>query len=125
VSAQDIVSRLDFCKQSGKNKWQARCPAHDDKSPSLTITELTDGRVLIHCHAGCGSNDVLDAMGLDYEALFPPDDNYRSLRRNRSENPSYDDLVLAIAKDARKSGKTLTEKDKATEIEAFMRRRKQ
>lgn len=39
----------------------ARCPAHKDKTPSLSITER-DGRVLVHCHAGCSQDAVLDAL---------------------------------------------------------------
>jgi hypothetical protein len=36
-----------------RNGWSARCPAHDDHNPSLSITEDRDGRVLLHCFAGC------------------------------------------------------------------------
>jgi AAA domain len=38
---------------TGQNQWQARCPFHDDTSPSLSISNGEDGRVLVHCHAGC------------------------------------------------------------------------
>ena len=44
-----------------------RCPAHDDTIPSLHVTD-SDGRVLVHCHAGCTQDAVLDALrkqGLD------------------------------------------------------------
>ena len=40
----------------------ARCPAHDDHEPSLSITEAKDGKVLVHCHAGCDQRDVIDAL---------------------------------------------------------------
>ena len=39
-------------RQVGQGSYTACCPAHDDKTPSLSITEISDG-VLIHCHAGC------------------------------------------------------------------------
>jgi hypothetical protein len=39
----------------------ARCPAHEDGSPSLSLTER-DGRVLVHCHAGCEQTAVIDAL---------------------------------------------------------------
>lgn len=41
--------------------WMARCPAHEDRTPSLSITER-DGRVLVHCQAGCPQADVIDAL---------------------------------------------------------------
>lgn len=47
----------------------ARCPAHDDKTPSLSITEADD-RVLLHCHAGCITESVLSAVGLDWPDLY-------------------------------------------------------
>lgn len=49
----------------------ARCPAHDDHKPSLSIGQGEDGRVLIHCHAGCSPADVLAAVGLRPADLFP------------------------------------------------------
>ena len=49
----------------------ARCPAHEDRSPSLSIRERDDGMVLINCFAGCGAIDILDALGLQWSALFP------------------------------------------------------
>ena len=68
----DLIGKLDKCKQTGKGTWMACCPAHQDKSPSLTIRECDDGRVLLHCFAGCGATDVLGAIGLDFDVLFPP-----------------------------------------------------
>jgi putative DNA primase/helicase len=42
--------------------WVARCPAHDDREPSLSIRDASDGRVLIHCHAGCDQERVIAAL---------------------------------------------------------------
>lgn len=47
-----------------------KCPAHEDRGPSLSIREMDDGRVLIYCFAGCGAGDVLAAMGLRMSDLF-------------------------------------------------------
>lgn len=65
-----ILQRLDMVKPSGKNRFMARCPAHDDKSPSLLITE-DDEKVSIHCFAGCGGADVLAAIGMQFADLYP------------------------------------------------------
>jgi AAA domain len=69
VPVENLVSRL-HAKRSGKG-WLARCPAHDDRKPSLSIDEGADGRVLLKCHAGCGANDVLAALGMTARDLFP------------------------------------------------------
>ncbi len=68
--ADALLSRLS--KVKGRNgSWTACCPAHEDRSPSLSIRE--DGeRVLVHCHAGCDVAAVLGAVGLDMTDLFPP-----------------------------------------------------
>lgn len=72
MSAENLLQRLDKVRKTGADKWQASCPAHDDKGPSLAVRELDDGRVLVHCFAGCAAVEVLEAVGLDYSELYPP-----------------------------------------------------
>jgi hypothetical protein len=50
--------------------WRAKCPAHDDDRPSLSVREGDDGRALIHCHAGCTVEAVVEALGLRMSDLF-------------------------------------------------------
>lgn len=71
MSASDLVARLQKSRESSPGHWIACCPAHPDKHPSLAVKEADDGRVLVHCFAGCAVGDILAAVGLDYEALFP------------------------------------------------------
>lgn len=71
MSADALLSRLDAVKHTGHGRWIARCPAHDDKHPSLVIRELDDGRVLVHCFAGCSVEEVIAAVGLTFDALYP------------------------------------------------------
>lgn len=71
MSADTLLSRLDGVKRTGENRWKARCPAHNDRHPSLAVRELDDGRLLIHCFAGCDVHSVLSALSLEMEALFP------------------------------------------------------
>ena len=111
MSAHDIISRLDFCKATGNGRWAARCPAHDDKSPSLGIRDMGDGRTLINCLAGCGAEDVLSAIGLDMGDLYPPTDKeYRSLGR-KPRGEVVDSLVVEIAEHDRSLGKRLSKAD--------------
>ena len=72
MSAETLLSQLSKVKRNGKGQWVACCPAHQDKSPSLTVAELDDGRVLVHCFGGCSVEEVLSAVNLDFDALYPP-----------------------------------------------------
>ena len=63
--SEKILSRLDAVQQRAPGKWLARCPAHDDKRPSLSVQVAEDGETLLaHCFAGCPPGDVLSAVGL-------------------------------------------------------------
>ncbi len=66
-----LLNRLDKVRQVSPGKWQARCPAHADKSPSLSIADQ-DGVVLVHCFAQCSVEDICGAVGIDMTELFPP-----------------------------------------------------
>jgi hypothetical protein len=52
------------------NRASAQCPAHEDRDPSLSIRECDDGKVLIHCFAGCRPEAVLEKLGLAWGDLF-------------------------------------------------------
>ena len=67
---QTVLSRLQGVKQTGNGKYMARCPAHDDRHASLSISRGDDGRALVHCHAGCALADVLAKIGLKDTDLF-------------------------------------------------------
>jgi len=64
LTAREVLARLDGVQRSGDG-WVARCPAHDDKSPSLKVSEGRDGRVLMHCHARCSFDAIVAALGLE------------------------------------------------------------
>src|SRR5690606_26918344 len=66
-------------RQSGRN-WMARCPAHNDRNPSLSITPI-DGSVLLHCFAGCDVDSILAALGWSRRDLYdtPGGQEYRYL----------------------------------------------
>src|SRR5690242_80408 len=63
-----ILSLLQRVEQTGSG-WKALCPAHPDQNPSLTIGIGDAGRVLLHCFAGCATQDVLQSLGLEMSAL--------------------------------------------------------
>lgn len=70
MSAAEVLERLERV-QGREPQWLALCPAHDDRAPSLSIREAEDGRILLHCHAGCSAVEVIDALGLEWADLFP------------------------------------------------------
>src|SRR5579859_7376119 len=65
-----LLAKLPSAKKSG-NGWLARCPAHEDRRASLSVSEGDDGRALLNCHAGCGAAAILSALGLTLADLFP------------------------------------------------------
>ena len=72
MSVDTLLDRLERVRGYGRGRWTARCPAHEDRGPSLSIRELDDGRVLVHCFGGCAVEQVIGAVGVDWEDLFPP-----------------------------------------------------
>lgn len=72
------------------------CPAHDDRTPSLSIRRTADGRVLLHCFAGCRTDDVLAALGLTWADLFQ-DDGRHPAQRPRGQRRSFSPLAEARA----------------------------
>lgn len=70
----NVLSRVEKARQRQPGQWSARCPAHADKGPSLSVRETPDGSVLLHCFAGCEVGEIVGAMGLELHDLFPPRD---------------------------------------------------
>ena len=113
-------------KVKGRNgSWTACCPAHNDKGPSLAIRETDDGRVLLHCFAGCETLSVVQALGMDMTDLFPPDDKRREypVEGKKSMKPafyasdlmriiSFEALVVSICAYDLSQGKRLSEGDR-------------
>lgn len=77
----DIIGRLNGVRSHGRGRWTALCPAHEDRSPSLSVQER-DGVWLIHCFAGCSPGEIVSAIGLSLSDLFP-----EKLRRSNFVKP--------------------------------------
>jgi hypothetical protein len=71
MTVAEILSRFQEPVRTG-DQWLVKCPAHDDRQASLAIREGDDGRILLHCHAGCSRSNILAALGLEAADLFPP-----------------------------------------------------
>lgn len=71
MGADKLLSRLQRVKRTGPGKWIASCPTREDKSPSLAIREMEDGRVLLHDFGGDSVEAILGAVGLSFADLYP------------------------------------------------------
>lgn len=60
MNINELATRFDGVKWNGENKLQCCCPAHNDDTASLSISER-DGKLLLYCHAGCDTFDILAA----------------------------------------------------------------
>jgi len=129
MDIESFVSHLDKARKTGDRSYQACCPAHDDNSPSLAVTAATDGRILIHCYAGCDPSSVMSAVGLSLSDLFedgPVDDRLKGatpwIGKERKEERSKRDKalrVLAVADKNRRNGVKLSAADLDLERRAF------
>lgn len=80
ITARDIATALGGGKEvkQSETRWNTICPAHNDKGPSLTVSEGNGGRLLVKCHAGCSQQSVIDA--LRDKDLWPKKSNTKTWR---------------------------------------------
>ncbi|WP_018878955.1 hypothetical protein [Thioalkalivibrio sp. ALE9] len=118
--AERLLARLEKVKRTGAGRWLACCPAHGDRSPSLSIRETDDGTVLVHCFAGCGAAEVMQAVGLELRDLFPPKapdarsplrPGQRWVPRDALEAVAHEALLVVVVADDVHQGRTPTEQD--------------
>ena len=82
------MSRLQGVKGSGK-QYSAKCPAHNDKCASLSVSAGGDGRILLFCHAGCTPRDVLAALHLEESDLFRDPKKTEKIQDSRTQEAEY------------------------------------
>jgi len=68
MTAEQLLTRLSGARRNGGG-WIARCPAHDDKNPSLSVHDV-EGTILLHCFAGCSFDEIVSAIKLNPQGLF-------------------------------------------------------
>ncbi len=82
MNAEELARRINARRNA--TGWLARCPAHSDRLPSLSIGTGRGGRTLLKCHAGCEPTAIVSALGLTLRDLFAdtePQARYRTSRR--------------------------------------------
>ena len=112
MTAQAFADLLNG-RRIGVDRWQAKCPAHEDGSPSLSIREGRDGRVLLNCFAGCRLTSILNAVGLHIRDIFagPPPS-----AEQRAKLTAAQDAELVRKQAARQKVRKL--EDRARKLEA-------
>ena len=86
-----VLGRLQGIKRCGDG-YTARCPAHNDRRNSLSVGEGDEGRVLLHCHAGCSIDMIVQALELEVKDLHQ---NLAGKRRRSAAPITVDDLAVA------------------------------
>jgi hypothetical protein len=107
MPAETVLQHLNKVRSTGPGRWLACCPAHEDRSPSLSIRETDDGTILLKCFAGCNVAEIVGAVGLSLSDLFPETvpsgthsqrPNYSPIQRHELWDVLENDLVaLSIA----------------------------
>lgn len=109
----DFLARLDKVKQKKTGQWVACCPAHDDKSPSLSIGEGDGGRILLKCWSGCSALEIINAVGMSWDDLFPDDRKHsKSLFSHMTTKPVLDDYIVELFESDVKAKKAISSSDK-------------
>ena len=99
----EFMARLKGVTPTGEGSWVACCPSHGDEHPSMSVTSQ-GGKILVHCHAGCTAQDIVDAMGLKMSDLFEDSKvSFAPVSRDfTSDHGAHERAALAPAK--KKSG---------------------
>src|SRR4030095_10963118 len=63
MTADQLIALLHGVRAAGKDRWRALCPAHEDRTPSLSIVQKPD-KLLIYCFSGCRAIDIVNALGI-------------------------------------------------------------
>ena len=71
MDLQSFLTRFQGVTGAGTT-YMAKCPAHEDKRSSLSIALGRDGGIVLHCHAGCATEEILERIGLEMRELMPP-----------------------------------------------------
>lgn len=93
ANIDDLLNSLDKVRRTGEGRWVACCPAHADKSPSLSV-RYADDRILLHCFGGCAVDAVVSALGLALADLMPERVKFEGTKPIKSRIPASDLLAF-------------------------------
>jgi hypothetical protein len=100
MTAEALVARLPSARRNPRG-WLAKCPAHDDRAPSLSISSGADGRVLLKCFSGCEVDRIVAALGVQTRDLFAPRDNQRFSAPRARRLPTQAEIRAALEREVK------------------------
>jgi CHC2 zinc finger len=114
-----ILSRLErVSSNKGGSRYKALCPSHADRSPSLSICEGDDGRVLLNCFSGCRAEAIVSSVNLTMAELFCADTGSKRpppvpgvSRRELRTAIEFEKTILFIAKADETKGRCISTND--------------
>ena len=124
MKTEDILHSLTKVKMINNNSWQACCPSHNDKNPSMRITDTGD-KTLVKCWAGCSITDIANAMGLDIADFFH-EKREKAVNNFNITYKKYDEfrrdrITVILAQQDKLKGLSLTDKDRDYANQAYKR----
>jgi len=121
MNIDNILNQLHKVKKTGQNRWVACCPVHSEKTPSFSITQLSD-RIICRCF-GCGAlaPQVIEALGLSWDDFFDKPLEHAKSQKGYVSFPAADILkalafeanILALAASDIRHGVILSDNDYA------------
>ena len=121
MKAETIAKALGGRKAGGG--WMARCPAHDDREPSLSIRDADNGKVLVRCHAGCDQRDVIAALRSRRYGKSPGRQEGRFPRKVRRRLPNEPDPDALKRTEAALAIWQASQPPEGTPVETYLRSR--
>ena len=128
MTIEDLLPRLEAVRSHSTGKWTARCMAHQDTSPSLSIREGERG-ILLHCWAGCTLEAIVQALSLSVKDLFYDAPDTRTayqdrIRRTRErQRKAQHDEVDGLAVDALREAEYFLRSRQGLDISAWSPKR--
>lgn len=109
ITINDLLNRLKGVRRTAHGAT-AKCPAHEDDNPSLSIGTGDGGKLLVKCHAGCSTTDVLEAVDLKMSDLFPADESGFAARFSETYDYRDEEGTLLFQAVRLKSPKTFRQR---------------
>ena len=97
-----FVSRLEYVRKTGNDKYRARCPAHNSNSAKLDIKIGNNNSIIMICRTrGCEPKHIMEAVGLTESDMWPedPHSHRQGFRRHKNWVPDDDEFIVRIGLD--------------------------